>query len=235
MIQVVETMKRKPTHGVILQRGVSGRSPSRSNCLFLARWHLESGNRNLRGLSEFLYLYRFQVKPLQARPQATLRRNSCPDYPAAPRLIRRFCGIHYVRLLGGANLAAQRLAFTEQKMSTHRVYKSHEFMQPAEKEPIRSVVVESSHSVIVAWHVEPGQTIAPHIHPDGQDTWTILSGEGQYQIDEQGNTVAIVPGDIVVANKGQVHGVLCTSVGPLRFISVVAPLDAGYEPLSAKT
>ena len=43
-------------------------------------------------------------------------------------------------------------------MSTHRVYKSHEFMQPAEKEPIRSVVVESSHSVIVAWHVEPGQT-----------------------------------------------------------------------------
>ncbi|MFO1344464.1 MAG: hypothetical protein U1F05_15270 [Burkholderiales bacterium] len=60
-------------------------------------------------------------------------------------------------------------------------------------------------------------------------------GEGQYQIDEQGNTVAIVPGDIVVANKGQVHGVLCTSVGPLRFISVVAPLDAGYEPLSAKT
>ena len=141
----------------------------------------------------------------------------------------------FVRLLGGANLAAQRLAFTEQKMSTHRVYKSHEFMQPAEKEPIRSVVVESSHSVIVAWHVEPGQTIAPHIHPDGQDTWTILSGEGQYQIDEQGNTVAIVPGDIVVANKGQVHGVLCTSVGPLRFISVVAPLDAGYEPLSAKT
>ncbi|MFO1245029.1 MAG: cupin domain-containing protein [Ramlibacter sp.] len=140
-----------------------------------------------------------------------------------------------IRSLGGANLAAQRLAFTEQKMSTHRVYKSHEFMQPAEKEPIRSVVVESSHSVIVAWHVEPGQTIAPHIHPDGQDTWTILSGEGQYQIDEQGNTVAIVPGDIVVANKGQVHGVLCTSVGPLRFISVVAPLDAGYEPLSAKT
>ena len=176
-----------------------------------------------------------------------LFRSSCPSlnsgYPF--RLLAltfrssrpAYCGrlTSPVRLLGGANLAAQRLAFTEQKMSTHRVYKSHEFMQPAEKEPIRSVVVESSHSVIVAWHVEPGQTIAPHIHPDGQDTWTILSGEGQYQIDEQGNTVAIVPGDIVVANKGQVHGVLCTSVGPLRFISVVAPLDAGYEPLSAKT
>lgn len=77
--------------------GGSDRSPSRSNCLFSALWNLESGNPNLRGLSEFLYLYRFQVKPLQARPQATLRRNSCPDYPAAPRISRRFCGLHYVR------------------------------------------------------------------------------------------------------------------------------------------
>lgn len=174
------------------------------------------------------YAAKLGYKPISAFFHANLD-SKRQIWPAA------WCGLHYVRLLGGANLAAQRLAFTEQKMSTHRVYKSHEFMQPAEKEPIRSVVVESSHSVIVAWHVEPGQTIAPHIHPDGQDTWTILSGEGQYQIDEQGNTVAIVPGDIVVANKGQVHGVLCTSVGPLRFISVVAPLDAGYEPLSAKT
>ena len=80
--------------------GGSDRSPSRSNCLFSALWNLESGNPNLRGLSEFLYLYRFQVKPLQARPQATLRRNSCPDYPAAPRISRRFCGLHYVRTLG---------------------------------------------------------------------------------------------------------------------------------------
>ena len=76
--------------------GGSDRSPSRSNCLFSALWNLESGNPNLRGLSEFLYLYRFQVKPLQARPQATIRRNSCPDYPAAPRISRRFCGLHYV-------------------------------------------------------------------------------------------------------------------------------------------
>lgn len=117
------------------------------------------------------------------------------------------------------------------KMSNQRVYKSIDFMQVSDGEPIRSVVVESEHSVIVAWHVEPGQTIAPHKHPDGQDTWTILSGQGQYQIDELGNTVAVVPGDVVVANKGQVHGVLCTSGEPLRFISVVAPLEAGYVPL----
>ncbi len=63
-------------------------------------------------------------------------------------------------------------------MSHQRVYKSSDYMQVSDGEPIRSVVVESEHSVIVAWHVEPGQS------------------------------------------------------EPLRFISVVAPLEAGYVPLS---
>ena len=47
-----------------------------------------------------------------------------------------------VRLLGGANLAAQRLAFTEPKLSQPRVSKSHELMQTAEKRHRRSDVVE---------------------------------------------------------------------------------------------
>jgi len=121
----------------------------------------------------------------------------------------------------------------EMSMSHQRVYKSQDYMQPSADEPIRSVIVESAHSVIVAWHVKPGQAIAPHTHPDGQDTWTILSGEGRYQVDADGNAVSIAPGDVVVAGKGQVHGILCTSMEPLQFISVVAPLDAGYALLSA--
>ena len=52
---------------------------------------------DLRGLSESLYLYRNPTKSLKLRLQAVLRRNSCPVYPAVPRLIRRFCGTHYVR------------------------------------------------------------------------------------------------------------------------------------------
>ena len=113
-------------------------------------------------------------------------------------------------------------------MNSQRVFKSSEHMQVSDGEPIRSVIQESKHSVIVAWHVEPGQSIAPHTHPEGQDTWTILSGQGEYQIDEQGNTVKVSPGDVVVAKQGQVHGVKCTSLEPLRFISVVAPIEAGY-------
>lgn len=117
-------------------------------------------------------------------------------------------------------------------MDSQRVYKSSEHMQPSDGDPVRSVVLESEHSVIVAWHVAPGQRIAAHTHPQGQDTWTILSGYGQYQTDEQGGFVNVVPGDVVVARKGEVHGVLCTSPEPLRFISVVAPLEAGYALLA---
>ncbi len=117
-------------------------------------------------------------------------------------------------------------------MNSQRVYKSSEHMQPSDGEPVRSVVLETEHSVIVAWHVAPGQRIAAHTHPQGQDTWTILSGHGQYQTDEQGEFVNVVPGDVVVARQGEVHGVLCTSPEPLMFISVVAPLEAGYVPLT---
>jgi quercetin dioxygenase-like cupin family protein len=117
-------------------------------------------------------------------------------------------------------------------MSTKRVHKSIDYMQASDGDPIRSVISESEHAAIVAWHVKPGQKIAPHTHPHGQDTWTILSGQGQYQIDAEGNAVTVLPGDVVVARSGQVHGVLCTSSEPLRFVSVVAPLEAGYEPLT---
>lgn len=117
-------------------------------------------------------------------------------------------------------------------MEIPRKFKADDHMRSSDGEPIRSVIVESEHSVVVAWHVEPGQTIAPHTHPAGQDTWTVLSGAGQYQLDAGGRTVAIGPGDVVVAMRGQVHGVTCTGPEALRFISVVAPLEAGYLPLA---
>lgn len=115
-------------------------------------------------------------------------------------------------------------------MTHSRVFQSSAYMQASDDEPVRSVILASEHAVIVAWHVEPGQSIAAHVHPDGQDTWTILSGQGQYQLDDVGQGVLVVPGDVVVALKGQVHGVRCTSPEPLRFVSVVAPLEAGYVP-----
>nr|WP_290223509.1 cupin domain-containing protein [Trichocoleus desertorum] len=117
-------------------------------------------------------------------------------------------------------------------MSTTRIFPSSQFLQPTEDEPIRSVVTESKDAVVVAWYIKPGQTILPHIHPNGQDTWTVLSGKGEYYLDQVGSTKPIVAGDVVVAHLGCVHGVFNNGEEPLVFVSVVSPADAGYHLVS---
>lgn len=110
-----------------------------------------------------------------------------------------------------------------------RIFKSNNFFNPSVGEPIRSVVTETSDAVIVAWQVNPGQHIQAHVHPSGQDTWIIISGQGAYQVTASGEFRKIVAGDVVVARTGSVHGVFNTGDEPLRFISVVSPGSAGYE------
>jgi quercetin dioxygenase-like cupin family protein len=114
-------------------------------------------------------------------------------------------------------------------MNSTRVFPSAQFFQPSEGEPVRSVITESADAVVVAWYIQPGQEIPAHIHPLGQDTWTILSGTGDYYLDKVGNTQSISIGDIVIAPVGFVHGVFNSSDEPLVFISVVSPATAGYQ------
>ncbi len=118
-------------------------------------------------------------------------------------------------------------------MNTDRIFNSSQFFQPSESEPIRSVITESLDAVVVAWYIQPGQEIPAHIHPHGQDTWTILAGSGEYYLDRQsGMTKFICVGDVVIAPTGSVHGVFNNGDEPLVFISVVSPADAGYEQLA---
>lgn len=116
-------------------------------------------------------------------------------------------------------------------MSHQRVFNVADQLQPNDGEPIRSVVHESDDATIVAWTVKPGQRVSPHVHPTGQDTWTVMSGEGEYQVDASGATVRIAAGDIAVAPVGAVHGVLNTGSQALVFVSVVSPALSGFEPL----
>jgi quercetin dioxygenase-like cupin family protein len=118
-------------------------------------------------------------------------------------------------------------------MSATRIFKSSTFFQPTQSgEPLRSVVTESPDATVVAWYIQPGQEIPAHIHPHGQDTWTILSGTGEYYLDRSGTTKSIVAGDIVIAPVGCVHGVVNHSDEALVLISVVSPATAGYERLT---
>ena len=108
-----------------------------------------------------------------------------------------------------------------------RIFPVVDHVRPAEGEPIRSVVHETAESVIVVWHVRPGQEIAAHIHPHGQDTWTVLSGEAEY-FQGNGVTRTLKANEIAVARPGQVHGARNAGPEPFVFVSVVAPGNAGY-------
>jgi quercetin dioxygenase-like cupin family protein len=116
-----------------------------------------------------------------------------------------------------------------QLMDANRIFKSAEFLQPSDREPIRSVVTTSAAATVVAWYVRSQQEISAHCHPHGQDTWTVLSGRGEYYLDRDGTTKSIAMGDVVVAPPGAVHGVFNDRDEPLIFISIVSPSEAGYE------
>jgi quercetin dioxygenase-like cupin family protein len=114
-------------------------------------------------------------------------------------------------------------------MNATRIFNSSKFFQSNDTAPIRVVVAESPDATIVAWQVEPKQEIPAHIHPYGQDTWTILSGTGEYYLDRDNTRQSICAGDIVIAPSGCVHGVFNHGEEPLVFISVVSPSTAGYQ------
>ena len=113
-------------------------------------------------------------------------------------------------------------------MNPQRYFKVADFLQPADGEPIRSVITESVDAAVIGWCVKPGQRISAHVHPDGQDTWTILSGCGRYCVSAHGESIALAEGDVVIAHRGEVHGVLNTGQEDLVFISVVTPAAAGF-------
>lgn len=113
-----------------------------------------------------------------------------------------------------------------------RIFKSADFLQPSSGKPIRSVVTSSAQAVIVAWHVAPGQRVEAHVHPHVQDTWTVLSGRGDYVCDSSGRLLSLAAGDIAVAPVGAVHGVHNPYDEALIFISVVTPEAAGYREVT---
>ena len=74
----------------------------------------------------------------------------------------------------------------------------------------------------------PRQEIAAHVHPHGQDTWTVLSGSADSH-QGSGEIKNMNAGDIAVEKPGLVHGAMNTdSTESFIFVSVVAPGNADY-------
>lgn len=111
--------------------------------------------------------------------------------------------------------------------ASSRIFSASEFIRTSDDKPNKSVVMATEESTIVVWHVSPGQEIAAHIHPNGQDTWTVISGGAEYY--QGGGVVSrLKAGEIAIARAGQVHGAINTGHEPFIFVSVVASGNAGY-------
>jgi len=108
-----------------------------------------------------------------------------------------------------------------------RIFSIAKFIHPSDGEPIRSVILATEESAVVVWHVRPAQKIVAHVHPSGQDTWIVISGEAEY-FQGGGVVTRLKAGEIAIAKPGQVHGAMNSGSEPFIFISVVAPGNAGY-------
>jgi quercetin dioxygenase-like cupin family protein len=81
---------------------------------------------------------------------------------------------------------------TANRMSSDpRLFHSGDYFHLNESEPARTVITQSVDAAVVAWTVLPGQSIPAHHHPQGQDSFVILSGAGSYQIDAAGTLVSV--------------------------------------------
>lgn len=77
----------------------------------------------------------------------------------------------------------------------------------------------------VIWYVPAGDEVPAHYHPETDDVWIILSGEGEYYTGG-GKTFHIYEGMMIPAEKREVHGVKATGGKPLIFAAVSAPMPS---------
>jgi mannose-6-phosphate isomerase-like protein (cupin superfamily) len=86
------------------------------------------------------------------------------------------------------------------------------------------VLAGTARRIFGLWDTElaTGQGVRPHLHEEFEEVYYILSGRGRVRIGREEHEVT--EGDVVYIPPGEVHTILCTSPGALRFITVTVAL-----------
>ncbi|HEY2839412.1 MAG TPA: cupin domain-containing protein [Pirellulales bacterium] len=69
--------------------------------------------------------------------------------------------------------------------------------------------------------VQPGAATTPHYHPQCEEIYYILTGEGTMRI--EGATRIVGPGDAIAIPPGQIHQIRNTGAVELKFLCCCAP------------
>jgi mannose-6-phosphate isomerase-like protein (cupin superfamily) len=85
----------------------------------------------------------------------------------------------------------------------------------------KSTIFESPRLLVGLNGFEPGQEHALHAHAGQDKVYHVIEGEGVFLL--QGRTLAMKPGDLLVAPDGVAHGVRNTGKVRLLVLAILAP------------
>ena len=88
-------------------------------------------------------------------------------------------------------------------------------------------VVATDNSSIAVWAVQPGQEVAAHLHPSGQDTWVMLKGTLTYHLGN-GQRQTLSVGQCALADRSQIHGAVNEGTEDAVFVSIYSAPKIGY-------
>jgi len=103
-----------------------------------------------------------------------------------------------------------------------RIYDLEELKQFG-AEPQKVMVYSTDKTLGAMWCLEPGQEVFLHAHPNADDVWIVMEGEGLYFMGD-GQEALIRKGMAVLAKAGQVHGMRNTGSERFMFIGIAGPV-----------
>lgn len=105
----------------------------------------------------------------------------------------------------------------------NRFFNIQEIIKAEPLKATKYLLYQNERTNAVAWYVPVGEEVPAHYHPETDDVWIMISGEGDYYLGN-GKTVHISEGMVVPAEKNEIHGIRATGTKPLVFAAVSAPM-----------
>ena len=112
----------------------------------------------------------------------------------------------------------------------NRILQVKDFEKESAESAIKTVIKDTPQSCTVVWVVKPGQSVKCHRHPNSDDIWYVLEGEGQFQL-EVGKDTLVKAGDVIINKAGDCHGVTNHTDQDFKFLGVLTSIPAQYEAL----
>ena len=112
----------------------------------------------------------------------------------------------------------------------NRIYKINDYAKEDPNAALKSVIKDTDKSCTVVWVVKPGQSVKCHKHPNADDIWVVLEGEGKFHC-EVGKDTIVKAGDVIINKAGDCHGLTNHTDKDFKFLGVLSPIPAEYVAL----